>query len=173
MCQFYAWQCNCSGNNGFSIQASLKWSASSRWLFGPNSAQGSIELVTIENAHPTLWNSHCTNENWLKTWKALFHLWSNHHLELVVLFMHYWNIISSSVTMMLSVVILLFQLLFLHINVPFYQFQTNQNSMMLLVNLSDKWKNLPCLIKLTNQLVRIWLHLTLFEPFDLIWPHVT
>lgn len=72
--------------------------------------------------------------------------------------MHYWNIISNSAIMMLSVVISLFQLLFLHINVQFYQFQINQNSMMLLVNLSDKWKNLPCLIKLTNQLV--WPYLT-------------
>ena len=32
----------------------LKWSASSRWSFGPKSTWGSIETTTIGNTHPTL-----------------------------------------------------------------------------------------------------------------------
>ena len=32
----------------------VKWSASSRWSFGPKSAWGSIKTTTIGNKHPTL-----------------------------------------------------------------------------------------------------------------------
>ena len=32
----------------------LKWRASSRWSSGPNSAWGSIGMMTIEKTHPTL-----------------------------------------------------------------------------------------------------------------------
>ena len=34
----------------------IKWYASSRWLFGPNSTWGSIEAMTIVTTHPTLYS---------------------------------------------------------------------------------------------------------------------
>ena len=32
----------------------VKWDASSRWPFGPNSARGSKDMITIGKMHPTL-----------------------------------------------------------------------------------------------------------------------
>ena len=45
----------------------LKWGASSRWSFGPKSACGSIETMTIGKTHSTLAAStlNITNSKWL------------------------------------------------------------------------------------------------------------